>query len=121
MKQKTTVYLLLILSLLWAVLIFILCTMPSDGLPRVRLPHIDKLAHFGFFFIESLLLSLTMYFRSRQGYWRTVILVTMLAFVYGGMIELLQSNCFNRTGDPFDLLADVLGGFLGAIIHRIRS
>jgi VanZ family protein len=37
--------------------------------------------------------------------------------VYGGLIEVLQSNFFNRAGELYDLIADVAGGFVGAIIY----
>jgi VanZ family protein len=40
-----------------------------------------------------------------------------MAFVYGGLIEILQNNFFNRTGDLYDLIADISGGFTGAMIY----
>ena len=40
-----------------------------------------------------------------------------MAFIYGGIIEILQSKFFNRSGDYYDLIADILGGFFGAIIY----
>ena len=43
-----------------------------------------------------------------------IILATMFALLYGGLIEYLQSHFFNRTGDIVDLMADVVGGFIGA-------
>jgi VanZ family protein len=117
MKRKKKSRLLPTLSILWAVIIFILCALPSDGLPRFNIPHLDKIAHFGFFLVESLLVSLAFRYGSRLRYRRTVILVTMISFAYGGLIEIMQSEYFNRTCDPFDLLADLLGGLLGATIH----
>ena len=38
-----------------------------------------------------------------------------MAFIYGGLIEILQGNVYNRTGDLYDLIADIIGGFFGAI------
>lgn len=117
MKTGGKAYLLLILSIVWAIIIFILCTMPSGSLPKIRIPHFDKMAHSGFFFVQSVLLSLLLRFRTKRRYRQIVFLSTLLTFVYGGIIELLQDRFFNRTGDWYDLLADMLGGFCGAMIY----
>jgi VanZ family protein len=119
MKQKKKLYLLPTLSILWAVLIFVLCSLPPDGIPHIKIPYIDKIAHFGFFFVESVLLSLAFRSGSRLSFLRIVILVTMLAFVYGGVIEIMQNEYFNRVGDPYDLLADLLGGLFGGLFGII--
>lgn len=37
--------------------------------------------------------------------------------VYGGIIEILQYNFFNRSGDVWDLLADVTGGIAGCLCY----
>jgi Predicted integral membrane protein len=110
-------YTLLILCVAWAILIFILCTMPSGGLPNVRIPHFDKFAHFGIFFVQSVLLSLLFKFQTRSSYFQIILLSTLLAFAYGGFLEIIQSNFFNRNGDMYDLIADMLGGFFGAIAY----
>lgn len=115
METKKKTYILLILSVLWAVLIFVLCTMPSGGLPKTNIPHADKIAHFGIFFVQSVLLSLLFNFQTRKSYVQIIFLSTLLAFVYGGFIEILQGSIFNRSGDVYDLLADILGGFAGAM------
>ena len=77
----------------------------------------DKAAHFGFFFVQSVLLSLLLHYKTGKSYLQIVILSTLQAFVYGGIIELLQSELFDRTGDFYDLIADVLGGLAGALSY----
>jgi VanZ family protein len=37
--------------------------------------------------------------------------------LYGGLIEILQSKVFIRTGELCDLAADILGGVVGAMIY----
>ena len=113
------IYTLLILSVAWAILIFVLCTLPPGGLPKVRIPYFDKIAHFGVFFVQSALLSLLLNYKTKISFLWIILLSTFVAFVYGGLIEILQSNFFNRTGDVIDLIADVLGGFCGAIAYPI--
>lgn len=108
---------LLGLSVAWAVLIFVFCTMPSSRLPRVGIPHLDKVVHFGFFFVQSVLLSLLFNFQTRRSYFQIIGLSTVMAFVYGGLIEIMQGSFFNRSADVYDLIADMVGGFTGAMLY----
>ncbi len=117
MKVRKKTSILLTLSIAWAILIFVFCTMPSNSLPSLKIPHIDKVVHFGFFFIQSVLLSLLFNFQTKKSYFQIILLSTLLAFAYGGLIEILQSEIFNRTGDLYDLIADILGGFTGAMAY----
>ena len=116
LRKKTGI--LLILSIIWTVLIFVLCILPPHNLPKTRLLHLDKAAHFGFFFIQSALVSLVLHYKTKKSFFQIIFLSTIQAFVYGGIIEILQNEFFNRTGDFYDLLADVVGGFFGAIASR---
>lgn len=115
MKKRNKAYMLLILSIVWSILIFVLCTLPPRYIPKLQILHIDKVAHFGFFFVQSVLLSLLFHYKLRNRYFQIIFFSTLLAFLYGGIIEILQYEFFNRTGDWYDLLADVLGGFAGAL------
>ena len=117
MEKRKKTYTLLILSVAWAILIFILCTLPPSDLLRVKIPYFDKMAHFAIFFVQSVFLSLL--FKTRSNYLRIILLSTLISFVYGGVIEILQSKFFDRSGDFYDLVADVLGGFLGALAYPI--
>ena len=117
METRRKVYILLILSIVWATIIFVGCTMPSKAIPKLSIPYIDKVAHFVFFFVQSILLSLLFYFKTRRRYFQIILFCTLVAFVYGGVIEILQNNFFDRTGDIYDLIADALGGLSGAICY----
>jgi VanZ family protein len=105
------------LSIAWALLIFHFCTMSPDKIPGIKIPHADKAVHFGFFFVQSVLLSLMFNFQAKKSYFQIILLATLLTFIYGSLIEILQSRFFNRTGDLYDLIADILGGFTGAMIY----
>lgn len=107
------------LSIAWAILIFVLCTLPPSSLPKVKILHLDKVAHFGVFFVQSVLLSLLFSFQTRKSYFQIIFLSTLLAFVYGGLIEILQGAFYNRSGDVYDLVADIFGGFVGAVLYPI--
>jgi VanZ family protein len=93
--------------------------MPPSSLPRIKIPHIDKAAHFGFFFVQSVLISLLLRFRTKRSFLQIIFLATLQAFVYGGVIEILQNHFFNRTGDLYDLIADMLGGLCGALAYPV--
>ena len=56
MSSKRT--LILGINLLWTIIIFVLCVMPSDDLPNPRfdIPYIDKIVHFSMYFVSSLLM-----------------------------------------------------------------
>jgi len=104
---------------MWAILIFVCCTLPPNKLPRFTIPHIDKAAHFVFFFIQSVLLGMFLRFQTKWRFFQIILFVTLLAFVYGGAIEVYQSQYAHRTGELNDLIADVAGGFMGAIGLRL--
>ena len=119
MEKRKKVYLLLVLSVVWAIIILVLCTLPPSEIPKTKFLYFDKVAHFGIFFIQSVLLSLLLNYRTRKSYLQIIIISTLLAFVYGGLIEILQTKYFNRTGDIYDLIADIIGGLLGALIYPV--
>jgi VanZ family protein len=116
MKVKNKTYIFLFLCIAWATVIFILCTLPVERVPKVEFKFSDKIAHFGVFFIQSVLLSLLFNFQAhKKTYIQIILFSTLMIFVYGGLIEILQQNFFNRNGDVYDLIADVIGGFAGAM------
>jgi len=119
METRKKTYLLLVLCIVWAILIFVLCTMPASSLPKIKMLHIDKVAHFVFFFVQSVLVSLLLRFQKKRSYWQIVLFSTFQAFVYGGVIEILQDKFFNRTGELYDLIADTLGGLCGALVYPV--
>jgi VanZ family protein len=98
-------------AIFWTVLIFILCTIPSESLPSGQ-PN-DKISHFiafaGFTFF---------WFFHSSKYWSTILLAT----IYGIAIEFWQGilpKDFHRSFDWFDALADGVGGFIGLPIYLI--
>lgn len=84
--------------------------------PPVSVPHIDKAVHFllycglGFALLWSLRATRLKYHP------RIVAIAAMAALLYGAVTELYQSFLPGRSAQFADLVADGLGGFLGAIL-----
>ncbi|MDE5419934.1 VanZ family protein [Labilibaculum sp. DW002] len=108
-------------NILWAIIIFILCSIPGDDLPKtsmVSIPHFDKLVHFGMFFIMGIFLIAEIRYQTKFKKPIRVGIALGLIAIYGGFIEYLQQNFFtNRSGDFLDLLADVIGGLLAILLY----
>lgn len=102
-------------NLLWILVIFALCAMPPQDVPEpgIEIPHLDKVVHFGMFFIMSLLIC----YRFERPSLKSIYGIAIgFSFLYGGLIEILQHYFFNRGGDVLDLLADVAGGVAGCAL-----
>ena len=96
-------------AIFWTVLIFILCTIPSENLPENN----DKTSHFlafaGFTFF---------WFFHSSKYW----LLILIAAIYGIAIEFWQGilpEAFHRSFDWKDARADAVGGIIGLPIYLI--
>ena len=98
-------------ALFWTIHIFILCTLPSNSLPKEQ-PN-DKISHFiafaGFTFFW--------FFQSSK-----YALIILFAVIYGIGIEFWQGSLpqdFHRSFDWFDAFADGIGGLIGLPIYLI--
>lgn len=101
-------------TITWSVFIFILCAMPNEDIPdpHLNIPHLDKVAHFGLFFILSVLLCYALPKKKQYLYFIPI----FIALIYGGLLEILQYYFFNRSGDIWDLVADIAGGISGCLL-----
>jgi VanZ family protein len=108
-------------NIIWALIVFILCSIPGDDLPKtsaLNIPHFDKIVHFGMFFIMGIFLIAELRFQTRLSRLQIVAITVVLIATYGGIIEYLQQYYFtNRSGDYIDLLADILGGIFSIILY----
>jgi VanZ family protein len=96
-------------AIIWTIIIFALCTFPSESLPKNndKLGHFVAFAGFGFFW----------FFHHKNP-----ILIMLIAAFYGIMIEFWQAilpESFHRSFDWYDALADALGGVIGYVIYLI--
>lgn len=120
-NEKKKTWVLLTRNIIWAVVIFILCAMPSENIPdpHLNIPHLDKVVHFGMFFIMAILLCNELEYQTRFSLRKIYVTTICIALIYGGVIELLQQYFFNRSGDVLDLLADVFGAIVGCLMYPV--
>jgi len=112
MKRMTTLLNSKYPSIIWTMLIFVLCTMPSKNIPLPsslsdKSNHLIAFAGFTFFWL----------FQTSR-YW----LIFIIAVLYGIGIEFWQAilpESFHRGFEWYDALADSIGGVLGIIIYLI--
>lgn len=108
--------LMMVLAVAWTILIFIGCSLPGKDLPAVSVfDHFDKLVHFVFFFLFSLLWIIALGLGSTKGYF----IVVFSCFAYGFFIEWYQINFVpGRSWDVWDGVADGVGGIVGCLFAR---
>lgn len=112
-------------SIIWAAVIFIVCTLPSDGVPRFklfRIEHFDKFVHFSLYLVLGVLL----FFESRNLKenenlkLKTIIAVGSISIGYGIVIELIQLLfATTRSAELLDVLANTLGVFISVIAYFV--
>lgn len=115
---------LFIISLIWAILILILCAIPGGSLPMsplFNIPYLDKIVHVCLYIPLAIFLVAEFDFGKKNILRITGPLITMLIVaLYGGLIEILQETLFiNRSASILDFLSDVIGGLLGLTLYYL--
>nr|WP_320117722.1 VanZ family protein [uncultured Marinifilum sp.] len=109
-------------NIIWAIIIFILCSVPGDDLPKTsafEIPYFDKIVHFGMFFVMGIFLLAELSFQTRLKRKSRIIVSLLVIAFYGAIIEYLQQNFFvNRSGDYADLAADIIGGITAIFMYQ---
>ena len=112
----------LVAFLLWFSVLYFLSSfsLATDYSPPIN--QLDKVAHFGYFFGGSGLLCAYLYRRrsGRSTHWKTLIMTAVIVIgIVGILDEYHQSFTPGRSGnDPYDWLADVVGGMVGALVFK---
>jgi VanZ family protein len=102
---------------LWAILIFILSSIPRLSPPMIRVGFVDKIYHFLEYFIFGFLLARLFLSMSTQGRERQAILATVaLGVFWGGTDEIHQAFVMGREASWMDFLADVVGVLCGSTL-----
>lgn len=101
------------LAMAWTLLIFILCLLPGNELPKVNVPFIDKWAHVvlfaGFSFLWLCAAPTTRL--------TNLFILLLISIFVGWLVEYIQGAFVpGRYQDDMDTLADAVGGLAGILL-----
>lgn len=118
---KKPIYTILFIS--WVVLITLLSlfSFSNTDLPSVKIPYIDKLVHFTFYSVATLLgvLSLKEFFTVKRVKILIVWWLVVFLIAYGIIIEVLQSAItVTRSAEFLDFVANTIGVFVGLFVAK---
>lgn len=104
---------------MWAAFILTICLMPGRHVPKVTIPHFDKIVHTSIYLIFAVL---TYYGWTRQQsietlHKRTLLKLIITMAAYGMMVEIMQETfTTDRHFELIDELANTSGGIIGALL-----
>ena|SRR6266403_1509797 len=108
-------------ALIWAAVIFALCSMPGRLIPTVswlELLSFDKWVHAGVFFILVSLFQIAV--TANQQNPKLIYLYFILSVMYGGALEIMQATVFSeRSADWLDMIANSFGCLM-ALVFRVK-
>ncbi|MFV1995472.1 MAG: VanZ family protein [Verrucomicrobiales bacterium] len=101
---------------LWVVVLQILSSQSPPEIEGPNIPHLDKIAHLGYFALGGFCLAMALTRSSGLAPLTRLAVVVLALALIGALDEWHQSFTEGRQGsDPYDWLADLSGGFLGAL------
>ncbi|MCC9042663.1 VanZ family protein [Myroides sp. M-43] len=109
------------IGLLWTTVVLAACLLSSDTIakaPRFDIPYKDKLAHFTFYFVFSVIW-FVYYVKSNPKTSRIKLSIRIftIAVLMGGLVELLQYFfTSSRSAEWADELANSLGSLFGVLL-----
>jgi len=109
-------------TLFWVGALWYFSSLPGGSGPKWDFPHTDKILHYvcfsgGGFLVAGLVVSLS---GDRINWTRVLRITVLLTALLGWLDEWHQCQVPGRSGaDPWDWLADILGGATGALVVRM--
>lgn len=97
-------------------IILALSSQPSNNLPELDIPNIDKLVHFGMYFLLAFFFGRALTGATRIPIGRCVIYSLLFSLLYGAFDEYYQSFIPSRDPNFLDWIADSLGAFCGSLL-----
>ncbi len=115
------------IALCWTGVVGFFCLTPSNDIPTVNIPNLDKLVHAFFHFVFTILWFL--FFKKqvkKKNQLKLLVVAFCFSLLFGIGIEVLQNKLTTtRSGDFFDVLANLTGAILAFVLvlfaKRIRK
>lgn len=95
------------ISIIWAAIMMIACTinLQSNEPPKIEIPYLDKIVHFGIYAILGFLLTIEPKITNLKA--------LIICACYGLLIEIIQIFLPWRSFEVADIIADTLGAAVG--------
>lgn len=94
--------------------------MPSKQLPEIDFDYIDKVGHFGVYWILAMLMLWGVYKQGQPIIGKTLFTVVVIGVTYGVLIELMQYLFFpDRYFEFLDALANTIGCIFGIASFKL--
>ncbi len=109
------------LSLIIGIGILVLSLMPvsySSESSFFNIPHLDKLAHILLYAALSFTIMIEGYLKNKV-IGKHIIIVVLLSFIYGSIIELIQLFLPGRSGEFLDSIADLTGSLFAVLLFKL--
>lgn len=108
------------LSIIWALIILGLCSMPGQYIPSVsflEMLSFDKWVHAGIFFVLCSLLFVNV--KKTTPSKNNIYLFLILGILYGSALEVMQGTLFsNRSADWNDIIANSFGCLMALFFYN---
>ncbi|MBK6521897.1 MAG: VanZ family protein [Sphingobacteriaceae bacterium] len=108
------------LSVIWALIILGLCSMPGQHIPSfnfLEMLAFDKWVHAGMFFVLCSLIFF--YLLQKNSSHNKIYVFFALSILYGCSLEIMQGSLFsNRSADWNDIIANSVGCVFGLMFYR---
>ena len=106
-------------ALLWAILLFLLSSLPGSSVPSIGFDYEDKIAHFVVYGIFGYFLAMAFARRENPGDFRRILIGLLLGLLYALSDEFHQSFVPGRFPSVSDLIADCVGLLSGGWVFRM--
>ena len=106
-------------SIIISIIITFLCFIPGNEIsqPKLKIPHLDKFVHFGFYFALSFIIQYELQNKIKL---KNYLYIFIYSIFLGGLIEIVQKYIISsRGGDLYDLFADLLGALFAFFVYKI--
>ncbi len=108
------------LVIIWAVVILILSMAPGESIPKLgwkMIFQVDKLAHFGVYFILSALATWSEGGHKTRIVLRDLVVIASVCSLYGLILEAMQYFFLSdRYFEIPDLIANIIGSIAGTVV-----
>ncbi len=111
-RNRTVIF--LALTVLWATGIFIVSSIPGNGLPP-NMGYLTNIGHFAEYLVLAVLIALALHTKERA-LWKVTLAAIIIASLYGASDEFHQLFVEGRYADVFDWLTDTAGAVVGAAV-----